>query len=408
MAKSKRSRKSFKPSKPYPDYPLFPHATGRWAKKIRGKLHYFGPWADPDGALKRYLDQKDDLHAGRTPRVTGDGLTIKDLVNRFLTNKRHLLDTREIMPRTFQEYYQTCGRIFEHFGRSRLVSDLSTDDFAMFRAALAGKFGPVRLGNEIQRVRSIFRFADDSGLIERPVRFGPNFKRPSRKVLRLARAAKGPGMFEALEIRTLLENAGQPLRAMILLGINCGYGNADCAGLSIDNLDLNGRDGGGWANYARSKTGIPRRCWLWPETVQAIREALAMRPEPLDKAHDRLVFLTRYGRPWVTVKVGTDPDGEAEGEKGRLKIWRNDELPKQMAKLLKSLGLNGHRNFYALRHSFRTVADESKDQPAVDHVMGHVDATMAGVYRERISDDRLRAVAEHVRRWLFVGPWQEK
>jgi hypothetical protein len=57
--------------------------------------------------------------------------------------------------------------------------------------------------------------------------------------------------------------------------------------------------------------------------------------------------------------------------------------------------------FYTLRHTFRTIADESKDQPAVDFIMGHEVPHMSAVYRETISDVRLRAVVNHVRGWFY-------
>ncbi len=59
---------SERPIKPWPDFPLFPHSTGRWAKKIWGKLHYFGPWDDPDGAYRRYLARKEQLAVNETPQ----------------------------------------------------------------------------------------------------------------------------------------------------------------------------------------------------------------------------------------------------------------------------------------------------------------------------------------------------
>ena len=67
--------KQVKPQKPCPDFPLFPHATGRWAKKVRGRMCYFGPWNDPHGAVCRWLEQKEDLLAGRQPLDSA----IKDL-----------------------------------------------------------------------------------------------------------------------------------------------------------------------------------------------------------------------------------------------------------------------------------------------------------------------------------------
>lgn len=61
---SSRRGKSVRPSKPYAEFPLFPHDSGRWAKKIRGQFHYFGKWADdPKGeaAGQLWADQRDDL-----------------------------------------------------------------------------------------------------------------------------------------------------------------------------------------------------------------------------------------------------------------------------------------------------------------------------------------------------------
>jgi hypothetical protein len=72
-----------KPAKPRPDFPLYPHYVGQWAKRIRGVVRYFGPWADPEAALAKYLKQKDDLHAGRKPS-DGKGLTIDKLITQFL------------------------------------------------------------------------------------------------------------------------------------------------------------------------------------------------------------------------------------------------------------------------------------------------------------------------------------
>ena len=150
----RNTRRSSKPTKPYPDFPLFAHATGRWAKKILGRLHYFGPWRDPEGALQRYLDQKDELYAGRTPRAVGDGLTVRGLLNHFLTSKRRLVDSGDLVPVTFEGYHTICKYIAKSINLSRLVSDLTIEDFERLRSDLANIHGPTTLSNDVTRGRT--------------------------------------------------------------------------------------------------------------------------------------------------------------------------------------------------------------------------------------------------------------
>jgi integrase len=375
---------SGKPAKPYPDFPLTAHPTGQWCKKIRGKLHYFGKWDDPDSALQSYLAQKDDLHAGKKPRPDPDAITVKDVANAFLNHKKALLDAGELSPHTWTKYTTAAGEAVAHLGKARLASDLDPQDFAALRKRMAAKWGPHRLADMIQHVRSVFKHAYDAGLIPVPTRFGPGFQRPTKKAIRLHKAQQGPKLFTADEVRRMIDAATVSLRAMILLGINGGMGNADCANLPLSALDLDK----GWLDYPRPKTGVARRCPLWPETVAALRDVLARRPEPKSAEDAGLVFVTKYGDSWAK---------DSEG----------GPITKETRKLLKKLGINGHRNFYTLRHTFRTVADESKDQPAVDFVMGHEVPHMSTVYRETISDDRLRAVTGHVRTWLFPADVDE-
>jgi integrase len=373
-----------KPSKPRPDFPLFPHATGRWAKKIRGKLVYFGPWADPDAAIDKYLKEKDALHAGRKPREeVSTGVTVKEVCNRFLNARLKKVESQEMTKRSWQDYKTACDLIVARFGKQRLVDDLDPQDFTALRAKMAKKWGPVTLGNVIQRIRTVFRFAAKTRIIPQEVWYGEEFQRPKQSVLRINRATKGPKLFTADDIRRLIDAAGSPVRAMILLGINCGFGNNDCGRLPLSSVDLDAAV----IDFPRPKNGIPRRCPLWPETVEAIREALASRPAPKSMDHARLVFITKYGLAWA-------------------KDIPDSPVAKELKKLIRLLKLQVRKGigFYTLRHTFRTVADESKDQPAVDFIMGHEVPHMSSVYRETISDERLRAVTDHVRGWLFAKP----
>lgn len=380
MADSSRAGKTAKPRSARKDFPLFIHkGTNRWCKKVAGRHVYFGKVDDdPDGeaALRLWLDQRDDLLAGRKPRAKADTLRLVDLVNAFLTYKSELLASGELTQRTFDGYKAACQQLVDILGKERSAPDIGPDDFQKVRAELARRYKPVGLTNRIQVVRSVFKYGYDSALLEKPARFGL-FKKPRAKVIREARLAKGAQDFTAGEVRRLLDHATVNLRGMILLGVQAGFGGHDCATLTIDAVDWDR----GWIDWPRAKTATHRRVPLWPETIAALREARGQHD-----GSSSLVFMGRRGVSYVSKNGGY-------------------RVAREFDRVAKAAGVEG-RGFYSLRRTFQTVGEDARDLVAVQSIMGHIppETDMSARYRQRVSDDRLRAVTDHVHSWLWPRP----
>ena len=361
--------------KPRADFPLTVHrGGGQWCKKIKGRIHYFGKLDDPETAEKIYNSKIESIKSGTKPRaievITGR-VDVGFACNAFLHAKKKKLESGDISERTWKELKDTCEFVLKVLKRERLVSDLRADDFDELRRKMAKRFGPVRLGNEVYRVRSVFKYALKAKLISEEVEYGPEFTRPAKRLVRLNRAKMGPRMFTAEQCLSMLKKARPALRAFILLGLNGGFVARDCGTLPRAAIDLEA----GFIDYARPKTGVQRRVPLWPETVAAIRETMATSGE--------LAFLTTQGTPYAKDEPGNDPIGLA------------------FRRLLVTLKLNREGLGYAtLRHIFQTIGEQSLDFPAVRAIMGHVDDSISDVYREDFMH-RLKAVTETVHLWLY-------
>lgn len=301
------------------------------------------------------------------------------MCNDFLNHKRQLMENGELAPRTHKRYHAICALLVAKFGKGRAVDDLVAQDFQDLRAEMAKRWGPVALRNEIQMTRGVFRFGYESGKIDKPVRFGSGFKKPSAKTLRQARAINGPQMFSQKELKAALKHATPNMKAMLLLAINGGLGNTDIALLPIDAVDLKG----GWLDYARAKTGVGRRIPLWAETIKAIKAVISKRNNPKDAADAGLLFIGRRGESYIG------------GHKGY-------RIHQEAMRVFKKAKVTG-RTFYDLRRTFQTIAEGAYDLVAVQAIMGHAPSSgdMSAIYRQQIDDTRLRAVVDHVRSWLY-------
>ncbi len=359
------------------DFPLSYHkGTKQWKRKVLGTVRYFG--TDKQAALNKWIAEKDHWLAGRNPRKEAQAeqpiaLTVEGLCDRFLYAKECLVESGELTRETWNDYKSVCALVIQAFGKSQNVANLGPDNFRALRTGFtkSSKFegknrGLVSVSNLVARTRVIFKFAADEFDVK--VKYGQAFKKPSKDKLLAERQEHieehGDMFFSAEEVQAMLAGAEPAMRAMILLALNGGLGNTDL--IRLRHVNIKGK----WLMYPRQKNANPRRIPLWKETVAAI-DALG--------AND-----------WLFLRDG--------------KPWRMDQISTAFGKLLDECGFKRFRcSFYSLRRTFRTVADNSRDQPACDALMGHNRNDTASIYRQTISDDRLVAVVECVRQALLVA-----
>ncbi|MGM0490057.1 MAG: tyrosine-type recombinase/integrase [Planctomycetota bacterium] len=375
MSQSTSTPKRVKPSKPYRQFPLTANGNGQWSKVIKGHTHYFGPWEDPDGALARYLKDKDDLHAGREPRP--EGQTVKDLCNLYLEVQEDKLRSGEISQKHHRDTYWRCCFIVKHIGNHNADS-IGPHDFTTFRKSFPDTWGVTSRAAIIKQVKTIFRFAVEERHLDRPPAYGTRFKPPTKTDKQKARAGKSRDgdVFTPSQIHRILRHCDETgqlqLKAMTLLAVNAGFGNADCGRLRDSDIE------NGWIRTYRGKTGEERDAPLWLETLEAINQWREVRT----KQCGDLVFVTKYGQSWH----------KENGEKS----------PISQAFKRATRKLNITPSFYKLRHTFQTVCDQAGIARHVTRrVMGHAGQSISDDYSHGATDEQLRHAVSAVHEWLF-------
>jgi len=358
-------------------FPLTLHKTGQFCKKIRGKIYYFG--TDKKEALSRYLRQADYLHSGRIPKAQfAEGeLSIKTLCNLYLDHQESRAAIGEIKPRHLYDQTSLLRDFVRFVGSNRVLSDIVTVDLQNYRKKLIKlDKAPSTINNRLTAVKAMYNWAVDNEIIESCPRL--------RAIKKIPLIKKERATFTVPQIQALIKNAGSQMKAILWLGLNCGFGCTDCAQLQWRHLDLeNGR-----VNFPRGKTGIGRNLPLWPETIQALKEVPKL---------GELVFYTRRGNPWVRTIRTSEKDGTE-------KYTKNDSVSKEFTKLMKKAGIKTEKGvgFYTLRRTAATLAANSGDPFAVQKLLGHADVKMASTYVQNISEQTDRVI-NHSRQLIIQG-----
>jgi len=368
MKSSKRKTRSDK-------FPLTLHPTGQYCKKIKGKIRYFG--TNKKQALERYLAQATYLHGCQNSiqKASNGKMTLKELCDLYLRYQHSKVLANALTAKHHNDQISSLSKLMSFLGQSRKIESISTLDLQNYKRRLQRSYSSAHRSNlHISIMKAMFHWARRNDILESI----PNIDAITRGKI----VHKEKYTFNPEQINKLLSAADVKMKAMIWLGLNCGFGCTDCGQLKWKDLDFeNSR-----VQLARNKTGVRRNLPLWPETIQALKQV---------PRSGQLVFYTSQGHPWVRTLIKTKGDGER-------KYTSVNRVTPRFSELLKKAEIHVPKGtgFYALRRTAATMAARSGDPFAVQRLLGHVDLTMATRYVQDVSEQTDRVI-ENSRKYVI-------
>lgn len=361
-----------------------------WYKKYRGGSRYIAPPNTPieqvndlwPGVKKRWDAILDAQAAGEAAAADPRAMSFRDVLSDFLAAMERRVQTgkpKPLAPRTFHNYEVDLNDFGSVVGGGTPFADVGPPHFARYAAHIADG-APATYDSKVARVATLFNWAVENEYIDR-VRFGSEFSRPGKRRIRDRRIERAKS-FTPAEVAKLYLAAGPTLRVMILLGVVAALNNSEVANLGRECVDPET----GTLDFRRRKTGRLRRVIPLPEPVAEELRAYD-RPEPAERAHAELFFLTEDGNPYVRMLPG--------GQANTITVLFRRAAEAAGVKTLENGKADG-RGFAGLRTTFSNLAPPGyRDE--VEVLMGHAHGTILNDhYLETLQTTRLQFVTSHI------------
>ncbi len=211
--------------------PLTLHPTGQYCKKIKGKIHYFG--SNKQKALQKYLDQATWLHGtqGDVQKPKDENMTLKQLCDMYLKYQYSKLQANNLTANHYNEQIGSLKKLMAFLGQSIEIDKISPLDLQNYKRKIQKSHVSVsRLNLHISIMKAIFHWARKNDILEHI----PNIDAVSQDKI----VHNEKFIFDHGQISKLLDATDVKMRAMIWLGLNCGFGCTDCSELKWADLDL--------------------------------------------------------------------------------------------------------------------------------------------------------------------------